>query len=228
MLDCHRHCKGILSSRKKQEFGEKAGLACLQKSMSTDCQINHFCQVSAGNEVLLLRNSSFTRLLESMLFECNNLFLIHHFFSTTLIKCFSKCLQKLHLIQNSARWSEVAATPVNFVLLFLLGRSPGGKREVGVLSAGPVWEGFQGREAGQAMKQDLAAYLLRLTKMPCSFAAFSARQQNQTSPPTKLQLLKKNVCGRLTWSLFTSQSPVQSKHRPGKSKHFFWLWVMRT
>lgn len=28
-----------------------------------------------------------------------------------------------------------------------------------------------------------------------SFAAFSARQQNQTSPPTKLQLLKKNVFG---------------------------------
>lgn len=43
--------------QKKQEFGEEAGLACLQKSMNTDCQINHFCQVSAGYEVPELQNS---------------------------------------------------------------------------------------------------------------------------------------------------------------------------
>lgn len=45
---------------------------------------------------------------------------------------------------------------MNSVLLILLGRSPGGRREVEVLSAGLVWEGFQGRKVGQAKKQDLA------------------------------------------------------------------------
>lgn len=182
--------------------------------MNTDCQINHFCQVSAGEDVPVLWNSSSTASLENApsrhcTFECNNLFLIQHFFSTPLIKCFLKCLQKLHPTQNSARWSEVTAIPVNPVLLLLLGRRPSGRREAevfGSLTCRPC------RKEEKLGKQWDATwpYLLGLTKMSRSFPAFSAQQQNQTSPPTKLQSVKENVRGRDSLCFESSPSPLHS------------------
>ena len=141
LLDCHRHCllRHTLSLEKK-EFGEEARhLYRLQNPMNIYCQINHFCQVSAGYDMPVPWNLSSTGSLENALphhctFECNDLFLIQHLFSTSHFRCFLKCLQKLYPARNPAI-SEVAATPMNPVLLLLPGRRPG-RRGAEVLSAG--------------------------------------------------------------------------------------------
>lgn len=149
----------------------------------------------------------------SLHFECNDLFLIQHLFSTPQLKCFLKCLQNLYPAQNPAV-SEVAAIPTDPCALSSPWKEA--RQETGSRSAfcRPVSQASNEEKQGK-QRDGTWLYLPSVTKMPCSFPTFLARHR-QFSPPTKLQSVKENVCRRDSLCLEFSLSSLQRLlSRPG-------------
>lgn len=89
--------------------------------------------------------------------------------------------------------SEVALIPVNLVLDSPL-KEARQEKESRIAFCRPSSQASKEKQQGK-QRDGTWPYLLSVTKMPRSFSRLLARQ-DQTSSPTKLQSVKKNVCGR--------------------------------